>query len=87
MKKNEDERQRKAEQMESVKGQLSAINEKILSISKWAEVVRRHIHLTEVDRTVIDELIDRIEVGESDYTDGTRKQEVKVYFKYAGLIE
>lgn len=86
MKKNEDERQRKTEQMEAVKEQLNAINEKILSISKWAEVVRRSVHLTEIDRSVIDELIDHIEIGESDYTEGTRKQEVKVYFKYIGLV-
>ena len=85
MEKNEQECQHKKARRDELRTELTAIQEKILSISKWAEVVGKHIHLTELDRAAIDELIDRVEIGESVHVDGKRQQEVKVYYRFIGF--
>jgi len=86
MEKNEQEWQDKKKRHDEIQAQLSAVKEKILSISTWAEVIRKHIHSNDLDRAAVDELIDHIEIGESIYTDGIRRQEVKVFYRFVGLI-
>jgi len=85
--KNEQERQEKQARYEEAQRRLAAIQEKNLNISKWAEVVRKHIRTEDVSRADIEELIERIEIGESDYAIGTRRQEVKIYWRFVGCVE
>lgn len=84
MQKNELERQNKQKRCDEVYAQLTAIQEKILSVKKWAEVVQKHIDLTDLCRMDIDELVDRIEVGESDYSSGKRQQEIRIIWRFVG---
>jgi DNA invertase Pin-like site-specific DNA recombinase len=86
MNKNEQERIRWQTQFDEANGRLTAIDEKILSVSKWAEVIRKHIHLEDLTRPDVEELIDRIEVGESDYGSGHRVQEIRIYWQFVGHI-
>jgi DNA invertase Pin-like site-specific DNA recombinase len=86
MNKNERERQRWQTQFDEANGRLTAIDEKILSVSKWAEIIRRHVHLEDLTRADVEELIDRIEVGESDYSSGHRVQEIHIYWRFVGRI-
>lgn len=86
MEKNEQERQKRQVQFEEAQSKLNAINEKLLSVTKWAEVVRKHIGLDDLCRADIEELIDRIEIGESDYSSGERRQEIKIYWRFIGYI-
>jgi DNA invertase Pin-like site-specific DNA recombinase len=86
MEKNEQERQARQAQFDDTKAKLTAIEEKILSVSKWAEVVRKHIQLDDLCRADVDELIDHIEIGESDYSSGERRQEIRIYWQFIGHI-
>ena len=40
-----------------------------------------------LDRAVIDELIDHIEIGERTVVDGQRRQDIKVFFRFVGLVK
>ena len=73
-------------QFDESRGRLTAIEEKILSMSKWAEVIRRHTHLEDICRADVEELIDHIEIGESDYSSGKRQQEVRIYWRFVGHV-
>jgi DNA invertase Pin-like site-specific DNA recombinase len=86
MEKNEKERSRYQAQYDEQNGRLTAINEKILSVSRWAEVIRKHIHLEDLTRADVEELIDHIEVGESDYSSGHRVQEIRIYWRFVGCL-
>lgn len=86
MKKNEQERQEKSAKHDELTATLTEIQNKNLSISKWAEVVRKHINLQELDRTAIDELIDHIEIGERVILDGNRTQAIRVCYRFIGQI-
>lgn len=86
MEKNEQERQKRKKQFEDTQSKMNTINEKLLSVSKWAEVVRKHIDLDDLCRADVEELIERIEIGESDYEGGERQQEIKIYWRFIGYI-
>jgi predicted transcriptional regulator len=86
MGKNEQERQSKQERLDEAAAKLTAIEEKILSASKWAEAVRRHVHIEDICRADVEELIERIEVGESDYESGRRVQEIRIVWRFVGCL-
>jgi DNA invertase Pin-like site-specific DNA recombinase len=86
MSKNETERQHKTELCSQAQDALDAINEKTISVSKWLDVLREHIHIEDLCRADIEELIDHIEIGESDYSSGKREQEVKIYWRFVGCL-
>lgn len=84
--KNEQERKLRQAKFDEANSQLTAIQDKLLCISQWAEVIRKHTELSDLTRADIEELIDRIEVGESDYSSGKRVQEIRIYWRFAGHI-
>ena len=55
-------------------------------IQSWAAVVRKHLHIRELDRETVDELIDRIEVGEKTVVDGKNVRDIKIYYRFVGNI-
>ena len=87
MNKNEQGRQTRQTQHDEAQARLTAIQEKILSMSKWTEVIKRHTHLTDLCRADVEELIDHIEIGERDYGSGKRRQEVKIYWRFVGCLK
>ena len=86
MNKNEQECQRLQAQYDESRGRLTAIEGKILSLSKWTEVIRRHKRLEDICRADVEELIDHIEIGESDYSSGKRRQEVRIFWRFVGHV-
>ena len=84
--KNEQERKKRQVQFDEANLRLTVIQDKILHISQWVEVIKKHTELADISRPDIEELIDHIEVGESDYSSGKRVQEVRIYWKFVGLV-
>ena len=54
---------------------------------RWAEIIRRYTEITELDETILFELVDRIEVGEARKVGKTRIQDVKVFYRYVGCVD
>lgn len=54
---------------------------------RWAEIIRRYTEITELDETILFELVDRIEVGEAQKVGKTRMQDVKVFYRYVGCVD
>lgn len=84
--KNEQEHKLRQARFDEANSQLTAIQEKLLCISKWAEVIRKHAEISELTRKDIEELVDHIEVGESDYSSGKRVQEIRIFWRFTGHI-
>jgi len=84
--KNEQERQARQGQLDETQARLSAIEQALLNVNQWAEVIRRHINMNDLCRTDVGELIDHIEIGESDYSQGFRQQDVKIYWRFVGAV-
>jgi hypothetical protein len=58
---------------------------KLGDIARWVQLIKEKSTLDEVDRELLECLIDKIEIGEKKVVDGVKTQDVKVYYKYVGL--
>jgi DNA invertase Pin-like site-specific DNA recombinase len=87
IKKNEQERQARQGQLDETQARLSAVEEALLNINQWAEVIRRHVALTNLRRADVEELIEHVEIGESDYTNRHRCQDVKIFWRFVGAVD
>ena len=86
MQKNEQERLAKAERLDTLLSEVKKVEQKTADIQNWAALIRKHLNLQELDRATIDELIDHIEIGERTVVDGERIQDIKVYYRFVGLV-
>ena len=55
--------------------------------SHWAEIIRRYTEITELDETLLFELVDRIEVGEAKCISAARVRDIRVYYRYVGNVD
>ena len=87
MQKNEQERIEKEAQLEALQAEIQKVNESAAAIKDWTKLIRNYLDLQDLDRTTIDELIDHIEVGEHYMVDGKRYQDVKVHYRFVGMVK
>ena len=85
--KNEQERLAKAERLDALLSKVDKAQQKTAAIQNWTAIIRKYLNLQDLDRTTIDELIDHIKVGERTVVDGQRRQDIKVFYRFVGLVE
>ena len=85
--KNEQERLAKAERLDALLSETEKAQQQTAAIHNWTAIIRKYLNLQELDRAVIDELIDHIEIGERTVVDGQRRQDIKVFFRFVGLVK
>lgn len=86
MQKNEQERLSRVERLDALLSEVDQSEKKIAAIHNWAAIIRKYLNLQELDRATIDELIDHIEIGERTVVNGQRQQDVKVFYRFVGLV-
>ena len=86
VKKSENERLQKAKCLEAFQAEVDKAEKKTAAIHNWVVIIRKYLNLQELDRTVVGELIDHIEIGERTVVDGQRHQDIKVFYRFVGLI-
>ena len=64
LEKTEQERRQRTDRLDTLLAEVREYEQSAADIQSWAAVVRKHLHIRELDRETVDELIDRIEVGE-----------------------
>ena len=55
--------------------------------ARWIEIIQRYAEITELDESILFELVDRIEVGEVEVHRGVRVRDVKVFYRYVGNVD
>jgi len=58
---------------------------KLNDIGKWVSLIKEKSTLHEVDRELLESLIDKIEIGERTMTVNGLEQNVRIFYKYVGL--
>ena len=86
-KKNEQERLAKAERLDALQTEVDRAQQNTSAIYSWAAMIRKYSDLPTLDRASIDELIDHIEIGERTIVNGQRRQDIKVFYRFVGLVE
>ena len=85
--KNEQDRLSKVERLDALLSEVDGAEKETAAIHDWAAIIRKYLDISELDRTIIDELIDHIEIGERTIVNGQRKQDIKVFYRFVGLVE
>ena len=86
MQKNEQTRQTEAEQLDILLAEAEKAEQQSTAVRNWTSLVHKYLDLNVLDRTVVDELIDHIEVGERTVEDGVMRQDVKVFYRFVGFV-
>ena len=87
MRQYEAERAEKAETIPELERRVKAHQENQTGADRWLEVIRRYTEITELDETILFELVDRIEVGDTRKVHGLRVCDIKVYYRYVGNVD
>jgi len=87
MQKNEQERLAKAERLDALLSEVNKAEQETADIQNWTALIRKYLDVQELDRSIVDELIDYIEIGERTIVDGQRHQDIKIFYRFVGLIE
>ena len=86
LEKTEQERCQRTDRLDTLLAEVRQYEQSAADIQSWAAVVRKHLHIRELDRETVDELIDRIEVGEKTVVDGKNVRDIKIYYRFVGNI-
>lgn len=86
LEKTEQERRQRTDRLDTLLAEVREYEQSAADIQSWAAVVRKHLHIRELDRETVDELIDRIEVGEKTVIDGKNVRDIKIYYRFVGNI-
>ena len=54
---------------------------------RWVSLIQKYTEGTELDETILLELVERIEVGESQIQNCVRVRDVKVFYRYVGNVD
>ena len=68
--KSEQERLQKTERLEVLLTEERKARQKVENIRQWACIIRRYLDVQELDREIVEEPIDHIEIGERSVIDG-----------------
>ena len=59
---------------------------KLADIKRWMGVIKEYSSVTEINRDLIDALVDKIEVGKKLKENGVTSQDVKIFYRYVGSM-
>ena len=87
MKKYETERAEKASALPKLEKKVQAQRENNHDANQWLDIISRYTEITDLDETILFELVDRIEVGNTQIIDGQRVCDVRVFYRYVGNVD
>lgn len=85
--KSEQERIQKAERLEVLLAEERKTQQEVENIRQWAGIVRHYLDVQELDREIVEELIDHIEIGERSVIDGQHHQDIKIFYRFVGMVK
>jgi len=83
----EAEQKELAAQTEAFARQIAEQEPQKYDPSRFLAQVRKYTHVTELTPTLLNELVERIEIHAPDKSSGKRVQKIDVIFNYVGTIE
>jgi DNA invertase Pin-like site-specific DNA recombinase len=64
----------------------SVREERLADIESWVRLIEEKSAIEDLDRETLEALVDKIEVGEKEGIDGEKRQDVRIYYKFVGLV-
>ena len=66
--------------------ELAALEAKKTDTTKFIDLVRKYLHITELTPQILNEFIDKVTVHQAVKVDGKRRQDIEVYFNGVGQM-
>jgi len=82
----EDKRKVLEIELSNLNQSTSVREQKLADIENWIRLIKEKSSIEDLDRETLEVLIDRIEVGESEVVDGEKRRDIRVYYKFVGLV-
>ncbi len=82
----EAERNVTAEQAARLEQGRAEAKTRLGDVQNWIRLVKENAAVTELDRAMLDALVERVEVGESKVENGVKVQDVRIIYKFVGAI-
>jgi len=87
MQKNEVERQENEKRLSLLETTQQEAAEKLNDIQRWVDLIKANSAVEILNRDLLENLIERIELGESKIVDGIKEQEIRICYKFIGALE
>ncbi len=86
--KYQSEQQELTARIEALKTQLTEQEQSTADAEKWVKLIRQYTNPTELTAELLNTLIEKILIHEAvKQTDGTREQEVEIFYRFVGKID
>jgi len=72
---------------ETLAEKVAAQEQQTVDLSRFLTQVRKYTRVTELTPTILNELVERIEIHAPDRSSGKRIQQIDVYFNFVGMID
>ena len=66
--------------------QLKMLESAVADVSTWVELIRQYTDIEDLNASLLNELIERIDIHERQQIDGVRHQRIDIYYRFVGLI-
>lgn len=86
MAKRESERQQKEHRIHLLNQSDQQRSAKLSEIQCWMDTVRMKASFDDVNRDFLDALVERIEIGEREVVDGKKRQDIRIYYRFVGVM-
>ena len=87
MQKYEEERSQKAASVPELERRVRERSESRKDVNTWANIIRKYTEITELDEAILLELVEKIEVGETEKRGPLRIRHVKICYRYVGNVD
>ena len=86
MEKYHKEQQERRESISDMQKRLREAKRNVCDVESWAGIIKKYVFLEELSQDILLELIDRIEVGETQKIDGQKTRDIKIVYRMVGDI-
>lgn len=76
-----------SERLSDLMQTVESTDAKLADIDRWAALIKEKSTINEVDRGLLESLVERIEIGEKEVVDGAKVQDVRIIWKYVGILQ
>lgn len=75
------------QEIDELETRLSKQKEDVKNVEKFLEIVRKYTTLESLTPSIVNELIDRIEIHKPDKSTGKRIQQIDIYYRFVGKLD
>lgn len=80
----EDEQAKLKTRLEELKSQVNQQEETESNVSRFVDEAKRYSNIKELDREILNRLIDKIVVSDSVIENGVKTQKIRIFYKFLG---